>query len=76
MGKRRAVRLAIAKADNEVNDDLRREVANLNQMTENLQILLRQETDKNAVLEAKLKELSANAEKKSPKKTTVKKTEE
>tara|TARA_R110000824_G_scaffold149454_2_gene319781 strand:+ start:207 stop:434 length:228 start_codon:yes stop_codon:yes gene_type:complete len=75
MGKRRAVKLATVKISNDIIEDLQSEVVSLNQMADNLQILLRRETEKNAVLEEKLKNLSKSKDKKSPKKSTVKEEE-
>ena len=72
MGKKRAARLALAKAIDNNNEVLQRKLDDLNQITENLQILLKKETDKRIALETKLEEVSMKANtKKTSKKTAV-----
>jgi|TARA_Y100000310_G_scaffold344691_1_gene458832 hypothetical protein len=73
MGKRKAARLATLQANKEIDGTLRGQLDNLNQMVENLQILLKRETEKNVSLEEKLKELSSKSSAKKPsKKASIK----
>jgi len=71
MGKKRAAKIAIAKANESNNNILQKEINDLNQLTENLRTLLQRETDQRIALEAKLEEASVKT---STKKTSKKKT--
>ena len=69
MGKRKATRIASLKASKTLEGALQSQLDALNRAVNNLTVLLRKETDKNADLEAKLAELESKLViKKAPKK--------
>ena len=71
MGKRKATRMAILKAGD--TEGMKREINDLNVIVNNLQILLNRETEKTAVLEARITSLTAPSTKVTTKKASKKK---